>query len=592
MSEELARKLQAQFDDEVYSDVPTSCSKSEEMARKLQAQFDEEVDGDVAIKSRPLSIISEEWEIIDPTPQIHSLFLEFNQRFFWSSLLSCEVKWSAGMMTCAGVCSFSPYERYCSIALSVPLLKLRPRKDLVETLLHEMIHAYLFITNNNKDRDGHGPEFHKHMHRINKETGTNISVYHTFHDEVDLYKSHWWRCNGPCQNKPPFYGTVKRSMNMALGPNKRWLEEHRRSCGGTFTRIKKPNGFGKKGKKYINTKPVQRQRDSKEFINVTQKENITGSKVSGGNSSKVINSGNSYQGGSGGNSSIGVSAGLSDGNMIHGIKEPLGSNSTGVKSSSVGHSEGLGGQETNGKVGTQKAVDNPGGGTKEVDNSSGGEKAVDNSNGGEASGGLNLLSYKFNGVAGNKLGGSESGSSQTGLSVREMMRLKWGGGNGMEKCSSWDQKNSCGGHSDKVNSSGGHSDKVSEGNKLQPKKEETKSSNTRGANKVQINEQINVSLDGPKLVPGNKSSVFDDPFDDCEDDELLLVVAAQENSVNDDNDVPHVSINAKKRDRDTDSDDEPPLKRSNFLIDDLFDDDKVVEQSADDDLFNDDGSLA
>merc|ERR1719296_645494 len=116
----------------------------------------------------------------------------------------------------------------------------------------------------------------------------------------------------------------------------------------------------------------------------------------------------------------------------------------------------------------------------------------------------------------------------------------------MEKCSRWDQKNS----------SGGHSDKVSEANKLQPKKEETKSSNTRGANKVQINEQINVSLDGPKLVPGNKSSVFDDPFDDCEDDELLLVVAAQENSVNDDNDVPHVSINAKKRDRDTDSDDE------------------------------------
>jgi hypothetical protein len=34
--------------------------------------------------------------------------------------------------------------------ISIPLLKLRPRKDLVETLLHEMIHAYLFVTDNNK----------------------------------------------------------------------------------------------------------------------------------------------------------------------------------------------------------------------------------------------------------------------------------------------------------------------------------------------------------------------------------------------------------------------------------------------------------
>jgi len=39
-----------------------------------------------------------------------------------------------------------------------------------------MIHAFLFVTHNNRDRDGHGPEFHIHMHRINKEAGTNITV--------------------------------------------------------------------------------------------------------------------------------------------------------------------------------------------------------------------------------------------------------------------------------------------------------------------------------------------------------------------------------------------------------------------------------
>lgn len=41
---------------------------------------------------------------------------------------------------------------------------------------HEMIHAYLFVTNNDRDRDGHGPRFHEHMYRINKEAGTNITV--------------------------------------------------------------------------------------------------------------------------------------------------------------------------------------------------------------------------------------------------------------------------------------------------------------------------------------------------------------------------------------------------------------------------------
>lgn len=43
-------------------------------------------------------------------------------------------------------------------------------------LQHEMIHAYLFLTNNDRDRDGHGPNFCKHMYRINKEAGTNITV--------------------------------------------------------------------------------------------------------------------------------------------------------------------------------------------------------------------------------------------------------------------------------------------------------------------------------------------------------------------------------------------------------------------------------
>ena len=39
-----------------------------------------------------------------------------------------------------------------------------------------MIHAYLFLTKNNRDRDGHGPEFQYHMNRINQESGTKITA--------------------------------------------------------------------------------------------------------------------------------------------------------------------------------------------------------------------------------------------------------------------------------------------------------------------------------------------------------------------------------------------------------------------------------
>uniref|UniRef100_A0A8C4E1D9 DNA-dependent metalloprotease SPRTN n=1 Tax=Dicentrarchus labrax TaxID=13489 RepID=A0A8C4E1D9_DICLA len=189
------------------------------------------------------------WEMLDPNPDIRAMFLGFNATFFWGKLSGVEVKWSQRMTLCAGVCSYEGRGGLCSIRLSEPLLKLRPRKDLVQTLLHEMIHALLFVTQNNRDRDGHGPEFCKHMNRINDATGTKISVYHSFHDEVDVYRQHWWKCNGPCQNRKPYFGFVKRAMNRAPSSQDPWWEDHRRTCGGTYAKVKEPEGYGKKGKK-------------------------------------------------------------------------------------------------------------------------------------------------------------------------------------------------------------------------------------------------------------------------------------------------------------------------------------------------------
>lgn len=103
-----------------------------------------------------------------------------------------------------------------------------------------MIHAYLFIQNIREGNGGHGPNFKRIMENINRVAGTNITVYHTFHDEVNLYKTHIWRCNGICQHRKPFYGWVKRTCNRAPGPNDNWWAKHHETCSGTFVKVSQP----------------------------------------------------------------------------------------------------------------------------------------------------------------------------------------------------------------------------------------------------------------------------------------------------------------------------------------------------------------
>nr|XP_057927265.1 DNA-dependent metalloprotease SPRTN isoform X2 [Doryrhamphus excisus] len=239
----LALQLQEQFNNE--DDAPILASAAN--TRKAELSGGALVPWQRRVEPQgPLSIVDPSWETLDPTPDVRAMFLEFNGRFFWGKLSGVEVKWSPRMTLCAGVCSYEGRGGLCSIRLSEPLLKLRPRKDLVETLLHEMIHALLFVTHNDRDREGHGPEFCKHMKRINKDSGTNITVYHSFNDEVDVYRQHWWRCDGPCQNRRPYFGYVKRAMNRAPSRLDPWWGDHQRTCGGTYTKVKEPEGYAKK----------------------------------------------------------------------------------------------------------------------------------------------------------------------------------------------------------------------------------------------------------------------------------------------------------------------------------------------------------
>lgn len=159
------------------------------------------------------------------------------------------------MKLCAGTCSYS--NKLCTIRLSRPLLKYRPFSDLINTLLHEMIHAYIFLTQKYmQDRSAHGPQFRRMMDAINQKglillfplENASISVFHRFKDEVHVYRRHVWWCTvyppflskGKCKNEPPFYGYVRRSINRPPQKADKWWSTHSKECGGEFVKIQSP----------------------------------------------------------------------------------------------------------------------------------------------------------------------------------------------------------------------------------------------------------------------------------------------------------------------------------------------------------------
>ena len=189
--------------------------------------------------------------------------------FFFDVLDACQLKWSKRMTLCAGTCQYSSLNS-CTITLSQPLLQYRSNNEIKETLIHEMIHAYLFLTDPSacKESGGHGKEFQQLMEFINGITGLSITVYHSFHEEVDQMRVHIWKCDGKCVENAPYFGMVKRAMNRAPGPTDNWWGKHQRECGGKFIKIDGPEfREGAEKKKEKNVKKKKNNRKITEFLN-------------------------------------------------------------------------------------------------------------------------------------------------------------------------------------------------------------------------------------------------------------------------------------------------------------------------------------
>ncbi|KAL7720198.1 SprT-like domain-containing protein [Entamoeba marina] len=168
---------------------------------------------------------------------IQAVFSVVNAMLFNSHITNTKVEWSKRMTSCAGICYGKADS--CIIRLSEKLLQFRSTMDVITTLVHEMIHAYLFRTHTFDD-DSHGSKFHQWMNVINNTTCLNVTVYHHFIQEYNSLKVHVWRCNGKCREQPPYYGYLKRSMNRAPGPHDHWYKEHQEKCGGQFIKIQGP----------------------------------------------------------------------------------------------------------------------------------------------------------------------------------------------------------------------------------------------------------------------------------------------------------------------------------------------------------------
>jgi len=144
---------------------------------------DEELEK-LILKTEKMSLATETLEEMDPKPCINELFRRYDKRFFDGLLRGndVDVGWSYQMKRSAGITYADRGDRPVIIRLCRRLLFRAPRRDLVETLLHEMIHAWMFIHGVEEDNGGHGRVFHKKMDELNRETGLNIAVGHNLPD--------------------------------------------------------------------------------------------------------------------------------------------------------------------------------------------------------------------------------------------------------------------------------------------------------------------------------------------------------------------------------------------------------------------------
>merc|ERR1712156_206078 len=93
---------------------------------------------------------------------------------------------------------------------------------------------------------------------------------------------------------------VKRAMNRAPCPNDNWWSQHQNTCGGTYTKVKEPENYGRKKTGDKRKKEIPKVKGQpgiqSAFPKVPKKENIPGPSGIGGSKNPSTNRGGGPKG--------------------------------------------------------------------------------------------------------------------------------------------------------------------------------------------------------------------------------------------------------------------------------------------------------
>ncbi|XP_015696250.1 DNA-dependent metalloprotease SPRTN-like isoform X2 [Oryza brachyantha] len=203
-------------------------------------------------------------DLEDPNPDVGELFRHYDGLYFRGALAGAgfSVRWSSPQTPPRvagpfGSCIFEKPDN--TITLSEPVLKYRSSTDTKNALLHQMIHAILFVKHHRKDCRGHGPIFRAWMTAINScsvddhqrpPDGYNITTRHDFSADNSprSLNSSLWKCEY-CGD------TLVRAMNMGAPSDACCIENvdeystcgnmlchwhnHKMGCDGTYANMGK-----------------------------------------------------------------------------------------------------------------------------------------------------------------------------------------------------------------------------------------------------------------------------------------------------------------------------------------------------------------
>ena len=126
------------------------------------------------------------------TDRLYQLFKEYNVLYFEGLVKGFTVSWGYQMCSTSGLTEFMGRR----IKISKPIHECLPEVEMRGTLLHEMIHAWLFcIGKPLRVCLGHGYAFHKKMRIINKQVGFDIGLDHFMALETSPLRDRYeWQC--------------------------------------------------------------------------------------------------------------------------------------------------------------------------------------------------------------------------------------------------------------------------------------------------------------------------------------------------------------------------------------------------------------